>query len=173
MTIVPRTLLMATAAVVLATTGVAIAAPVGPKAAACAAGKPALLVRVHGFKQATGTLRLKLYTADSRTYLGKTSQIDRMVLPARGGVMDVCMPVPGPGGYVVSVLHDVNGNNDSETSDGGGVTGNPRPSLASLISSRRPPLSQVTVRVGSGPVVAPVQLLYKSGLSVRPVPNPV
>lgn len=157
----------------LATAGVAMAAPVGPKAAACRAGQSALLVRVYGFKQATGTIRIKLYTADSRTYLGKTSQIDRLVLPARGGVMDVCVPVPRPGNYVVSVRHDVNGNNDSDTSDGGGVTGNPRPSLSSLLTSTRPPLSQVTVRVGDGPVVAPVRLLYKQGLSVAPAKNPV
>lgn len=155
------------------TSGPAMAWPVGPNAAACAAGQPALVVRVSGFKKATGRLRLKLYEADTRSYLGKTSQIDRIVVPVRhGGVIDVCVPVPAAGGYVVSVLHDINGDNESEMSDGGGVTGNPRPSLGDLLAKRKPPLTQVTVRVGAAPVVAPVRLLYRQGLSVGPVRNP-
>ena len=168
-----RMLLTGGAAAALATAGMAAAAPVGPKAAACAAGKPALLVRVYGFKQAVGRLRVKLYTADERTYLTKASQVDRIFVPVRGGVMDVCVPVPGPGAYVVSVAHDLDGDDKIEMSDGGGVTGNPRPSLASLISKTRPPLSRVAVRVGDSPVLAPVQLLYKAGLSVKPAANPV
>ena len=153
--------------------GTAVAAPVGPNAAACAAGQPALIVRVSGFKEATGRLRLKLYEADPRSYLGKTSQIDRIVVPVRhGGSVDVCVPVPRAGGYVVSVLHDIDGDNQSEMSDGGGVTGNPRPSLGDLIGKRKPSLSQVTVRVGTSPVVTPVRLLYRQGLSVGPVRDP-
>ena len=153
--------------------GIAVAAPVGPDAAVCAAGEPALIVRVSGFKQATGRLRLKLYEADARSYLGKTSQIDRIVVPVRhGGSLDICVPVPNAGGYVVSVLHDIDGDNRSEMSDGGGVTGNPRPSLGDLIGKRKPSLAQVTVRVGSAPVVAPVRLLYRQGLSVGPVRDP-
>ncbi len=154
--------------------GSAAARPVGPDAQACAAGKPALVVRVFGFKQATGRLRLKLYDADPRTYLGKTSQLDRIVVPVRsGGQLDVCVPVPHAGGYVVSVLHDVDGDNDAESSDGGGVTGNPRVSLGDAITGRRPPLARVTVWVGTTPVIAPVRLMYKQGLSIGPVRNPV
>ena len=158
----------------LATGGPAAARPVGPDARVCAAGEPALVVRVSGFRQATGRLRLKLYDADPRTYLGKTSQIDRIVVPVRsGGHIDVCVPVPRAGGYVVSVLHDVDGDNDAESSDGGGVTGNPQVSLGDAITGRKPPLARVTVRVGGFPILAPVRLMYKHGLSVGPARNPV
>ncbi len=152
----------------------ALARPVGPDAQACVAGAPSLIVRVSGFKQATGRLRLKLYDANPRTYLGKQSQIDRIVVPVRaGGQIDVCVPVPRSGGYVVSVLHDIDGDNRAETSDGGGVTGNPDVSLGDAITGRKPPLSRVAVRVGDGPRVVPVRLLYKQGLSIGPVRNPV
>lgn len=158
----------------LGVAGVSQAAPVGPGARVCNADGPALLVRVTGFKQATGRLRLKLYEANSRDYLGKTSQIERVVVPVRrGGAIDVCLPVPKAGGYVVSVLHDLDGDNNAESSDGGGVTGNPRVSLGDAITGRKPPLSAVTVRVGGSTVVAPVRLMYKQGLSVGPVRNPV
>ena len=167
-------LLLAGAAALTVPAFAANAGPLGPDARVCAAGGPALLVRVVGLKQATGRLRLKLYEANSRDYLGKTSQIERVVVPVnRGGAIDVCLAVPKPGGYVVSVLHDVDGDNNAESSDGGGVTGNPRVSLGDAITGRKPALSAVTVRVGSATVVAPVRLLYKQGLSIGPVRNPV
>lgn len=161
-------------AAALAAPAAAHAGPLGPDARVCAAGGPAVLVRVVGLKQATGRLRLKLYEANSRDYLGKTSQIERVVVPVdRGGAFDVCLAVPKAGAYVVSVLHDLDGDNNAESSDGGGVTGNPRVSLGDAITGRKPPLPAVTVRVGSSTVVAPVRLLYKQGLSIGPVRNPV
>lgn len=172
-----RTLIIFGAAGALAAFGTPAsvqAAPIGPGASVCAADGPALLVRVHGFKQATGRLRFKLYNATSREYLGKTSQISRVVVPvSRGGSIDVCLPVPKAGAYVVSVAHDLDSDNKIETSDGGGVTGNPRISLSDAITGRKPPLGAVTVRVGGSTVIAPVRLMYKQGLSVGPVRSPV
>ena len=62
----------------------ALAAPVaaqgatlGPAAARCDANAAAVLVDVAGFKARTGTLRVQIYAANSKTYLEKRQWLDR------------------------------------------------------------------------------------------------
>ena len=113
------------------------AAPLGPHAAVCASNAAAVLVHVDGFRVRSGTLRLQLYTNDPRTYLEKGKYLVRVDVPVtRSGPMEVCLPVAHAGNYAVSVRHDANGNGESDRSDGGGFSGNPKVGLTDLAFKR-------------------------------------
>lgn len=141
----------------------------GPAAAACAPGAegPALLVRVYGFKQRTGMLRVQTYGSNPEDFLAKGKRLDRIDLPVTAaGDMTVCVPVAATGNYAVAVRHDVNGNNKSgDWSDGGGFSGNPDISLTRL----KPRYQDVAVSVRPGVTLVDVVLNYRSGLSIQPL----
>ena len=148
----------------LALASAAPAGVVGPDARACQTGKPSMLVRVNGFKKPSGTVKLAVYAAEG--YLAKGGKLRKVVVPVRStAAMDICIAVPKSGRYAVAVHHDVNGNGDKDASDGGGYSGNPRLSLTNL----RPPFGRTAVQVGAAPRPVVVTLLYRSGLSIKPV----
>ncbi|MCY7397383.1 MAG: DUF2141 domain-containing protein [Sphingomonas bacterium] len=138
---------------------------VGADAAVCAAGKPALLVRVNGLKRPTGTLKLSVYGNNPSVYLKKQGRLRRIKVPVTSrGPVDVCVAVPTSGRYAVAVHHDLNGNGNKDRHDGGGYSNNPRVSLMNM----RPPFARTAVSVGQSPARVDVRLLYVSGLSVGP-----
>ncbi len=144
-------------------------AALGPAAALCNSNATAVLVDVRGFKARSGTLRVQIYSANSG-YLDKRKWIERVDLPVlKSGPMQVCVPVKGPGSYVVSVRHDLNGNGKSDRSDGGGLSGNPDMKLFDFITKRKPKLAEVSFAVGDATKRVPVTLNYVSGLSFKPV----
>ncbi|QJU59147.1 DUF2141 domain-containing protein [Sphingomonas sp. AP4-R1] len=150
---------------------IAAAAIVGPHAADCAAGseKPAMLVRVLGLKARTGLVRVQSYGGDPDHYFDKGTYIERVEVPApASGALDVCMVVPAPGKYAISIRHDVNGSGKSDMSDGGGFSGNPNVSLMDVVFKRRPSPAQVEVKV-AGVTKVPVILNYIQGGAVKPV----
>ena len=149
----------------LALGAAAPSAVVGSDASTCAAGKPALLVRVSGLKQASGTVKLALYGSNPSVYLKKGGRLRRIKVPVRGsGPIDVCIAVPKPGRYAVAVHHDLNANGDRDRHDGGGYSNNPRVSITNL----KPPFAKTAVAVGRSPARIDVRLLYVRGLSVGP-----
>jgi len=158
-------LIAGAAVAVLGPVAPADAAIVGADAAVCAAGKPALLVRVNGIKQPTGTLKLSVYGNNPSVYLKKQGRLRRIKVPVHGrGPIDVCVAVPRSGRYAVAVHHDLNGNGDKDRHDGGGYSNNPRVSITNL----RPPFARTAVSVGKSPAKIDVRLLYVRGLSVGP-----
>ena len=152
----------------LAALGLAVpsaAAIAGPDAAACAAGRPSLLVHVKGLKQPTGTLKLAVYGNNPSVYLKKEGRLRRIKIPVRSnGPIDVCIAVPKSGRYAVAVHHDLNGNGDKDRHDGGGYSNNPPVSLVNM----RPAFARTAVSVGSRPARVDVRLLYVKGLTVGP-----
>jgi uncharacterized protein (DUF2141 family) len=142
----------------------------GPHAQECSAGKPAMLVRVQGLKTRTGIIRVQSYGGDPASYFEKHAYLERVeVRTPRAGPVDVCMPVPRPGTYAISVRHDANGNGDTDIrQDGGGFSGNPSISLFDAMFKRKPSPVQVQVRV-NGLTNVPVTLNYVRGTSVGPV----
>ena len=155
---------IALVAPLLALATAAPAGVVGPDARACQAGKPSMLVRVTGFKKPGGTVKVAVYAAQG--YLAKGGKLRKVVVPVRStAAMDVCIAVPKAGRYAVAVHHDLNGNGDKDASDGGGYSGNPRLSLTNF----RPPFGKTAVDVGTAPRPVVVTLLYRSGLSIKPV----
>ena len=148
----------------LALASAAPAGVVGPDARACQTGQPAMLVRVDGFKKPSGTVKLAVY--DAHGYLAKGGKLRKVVVPVRStAAMDICIAVPKAGRYAVAVHHDVNGNGDKDASDGGGYSGNPKLSLTNL----RPSFGRTAVQVGAAPRPVAVTLVYRSGLSLKPV----
>jgi uncharacterized protein (DUF2141 family) len=157
-------------AAAIALPGVARAAPAGPFAAACESGAPAMLVHVVGFKERTGVVRIQSYGGDPARYFDKGSYLQRIELRVpQAGALDVCVPVPAPGRYAVSVRHDVDGPEHTGRQDGGGLSGNPHLSLFDLIFKRKPAPDKVAVAVGHGVRVVPIILNYLSGTSFVPV----
>ena len=153
------------ALVALGLSAPAASAIVGADAAACAAGKPSLLVRVKGLKQPTGTLKLSVYGSNPSVYLKKQGRLRRAKVPVTSrGPIDVCIAVPKSGRYAVAVHHDLNGNGNKDRHDGGGYSNNPRVSLIDM----RPAFSRTAVSVGTAPARVSVRLLYIKGLSVGP-----
>lgn len=152
----------------LAPAGVARAAVLGPDSAACVAGstKPAVLVRVDGFKARSGDLRVQVYGEDPNDFLAKGRKLRRVDLPVTpSGPMDVCVALPKAGNYAVAVRHDVDGNGKSSRNDGGGFSRNPSLSLLSL----KPKYEEVVISVGNGTRSIGVILNYIQGLAIKPV----
>lgn len=133
--------------------------------AACARGDTAVLVRVDGFKEREGTLRVQVYGSNPADFLAKGKKLRRIDVPvSRSGRMDVCVALPAPGAYAVAVRHDLDGNGKSGWSDGGGFSRNPRISLLRL----KPNFNDVVIQVGHYVRPVDVTLLYRNGLSIGP-----
>jgi len=140
-------------------------AQLGADAAACRAGRPSILVNVQGISQRTGNIRVALYN-NPATFLDRGQTLRKINVPVSAGQMRICIAVPGPGQYAVAVRHDVDGDNArGDWSDGGGFSRNPRLSLVRL----RPRFGDVAVNVRQGVLGVNVVLLYRFGLSIRPV----
>lgn len=162
--------LMAAAIPFAAPVSGAHAATLGPHAESCRSGGPAVIARVTGLKARSGVVRVQLYTDNQATFLEKKAYLQRIDVPATSsGAMDICVPVPRPGRYALSVRHDVDGNGKTSRRDGGGFSGNPNLSLGDLIAKRKPSLAKVAFPVGSGPKLVPVTLNYVQGFSFGPV----
>ena len=148
----------------------ALAAPasaqLGADAGVCRSGGQAVLVTVDGFRQRTGNIRVAIYGSDPSRFLARGQTLRKINVPVTAaGPMRICVALPGPGRYAVAVRHDVNGNNHSDWSDGGGFSRNPRVSLTNL----RPNYNNVAINVGRGVTPVSVVLNYRFGLSIRPV----
>jgi uncharacterized protein (DUF2141 family) len=162
---------LAASLMVIALAGTPVTAQaIGPQAAACDRGDPAVLVHVEGLKARTGKLRVQLYEANSKTFLEKGKYVERVELtvPA-AGPLNVCVAVPKPGNYALYVRHDANGSGKSDRSDGGGFSGNPRLSLTDLAFKRKPPLGKAQFAVGNSTREVRVILNYVQGLSFKPL----
>jgi uncharacterized protein (DUF2141 family) len=139
----------------------------GGDAAACSTGvrDTAVLVRVSGFKTRTGELRVQLYGDKPEDFLAPGKKLRRIDLPVTpAGPMAVCIKAPGDGAYAIAVRHDLDGDNKTGWSDGGGFSRNPHLSLFSL----KPRLNQVVFRV-AGHTAIDVILNYRQGLSIGPI----
>lgn len=161
--------LIGTSVLIAASAVPVAAAGLGPHAAACAAGRPGMVVRVLGLKSRTGLIRVQSYGGDPAHFFDKGSYLERVeiALPASGPV-EVCMPVARNGTYAVSVRHDVNGTGKAELDDGAGMSGNPNVSLMDILFKRKPSPTQVAVAV-RGRTIVSVVMNYVQGASVKPI----
>lgn len=160
----------ATAALAAASAATPAAAQeiLGPDAAACRAGAPgpAALVRIYGFKDRDGTLRVQLYGNNPDDFLAKGKKLKRIEVPVTAtGDMNVCIDLPSYGEYAVAVRHDRDGNRKSGWNDGGGFSGNPKISLTNL----KPDYEDASFAARQGVTVVDVVMNYRNGLKIRPV----
>ncbi|MGB3721940.1 MAG: DUF2141 domain-containing protein [Pacificimonas sp.] len=134
----------------------------GPNPAACNAGSDgaAALVRVHGFKDRKGQVRVQVYPGDPKKFLEKGEWIERVDVPlTRSGDMDVCVKLPAPGDYAMVVMHDRGKNGKLDPfSDGAGLPGNPDMKLA------KPDYDMANFRAKPGVTPMTIVLNYRRGL---------
>lgn len=136
-----------------------------PPACAQSASGPAVLVRVHGFKDRLGQLRVIVYRSKEEEFLASGSYVARIDTPLTDmGDMTVCVPLPESGSLIVAALHDRDKNGKfGAFEDGVGFSNNPRLGLG------KPKLPSVTVKVSSV-VPLTIELNYLRGLRPQPVP---
>jgi uncharacterized protein (DUF2141 family) len=134
---------------------------------------PAVLVGVVGLKDRTGLLRAELYPANDDDFLnddkilvrqGKIFRRVEIAVPPSGPVQ-LCVRLPGPGTYTLSLLHDRDGNRKfGLSSDGIGFPGNPKLGLS------KPKAAAAGFVAGPGIIQVPIRLNYRQGLfSFRPL----
>lgn len=134
---------------------------------------PALLVEAIGMKDRTGNMKLEVYPSNEQDFLaddnilvaaGKTFRRVEVPVPQAGAVV-LCVRIPGPGTYAVSVLHDRNTDRRFNWKvDGIGFSGNPK------LGWSKPNYRKSSVHVSSGGVSKiQVTMNYKNGLGVSPL----
>lgn len=141
----------------------------------CRAGEsgPALMVEAMGLKDRTGNLKLEVYPSNDNDFLaddnvlvaaGKTFRRVEVATPDSGAAV-LCVRIPGPGSYSVSLLHDRDTNRKFGWKiDGIGFSGNPK------LGWSKPKASKARVVVTSGGITRiQVTMNYRSGLGVGPI----
>lgn len=134
-----------------------------PAACAPGAGGTAVIVRVDGFRDRTGNVRIAIYRATDEEFLASGKYVTRIDEPlTKEGSMTVCAPVPEPGPYAVVALHDRNADGRlSVWSDGFGFSRNPR------LGTSKPDVELTKVSL-AGIVPMSITLNYVQGFSARP-----
>lgn len=143
----------------------------GPYAARCSIGSgPAILVNVVGLKSRTGNLRVRTFGGATSTWFEKKGWLTRVEVPAPAtGPVRVCMPVSAPGTYAIDFRHDVTGNGDTDRSDGGGASGDPKVTILDFILGRKPSPKVTAVRVGQGVTEITITAMYLRNGALRPL----
>lgn len=128
---------------------------------------PAVVISVIGLKDRVGLLRAELYPANDKDFLeddkilvraGKTFNRVETTLPPSGPVQ-LCIRVPAPGTYTLSLLHDRDSNlKFGLSSDGIGFPGNPRLGLS------KPKAAATSLVAGNGITNITIRLNYRHGL---------
>lgn len=77
----------------------------------CNAHDPVRLqIAISGLRSAKGDVTIMLYGDRQEDFLKKGGRLARIRVPAKAGEMRVCIPVPAPGSYALSLYHDEDGN---------------------------------------------------------------
>ena len=128
---------------------------------------PAFLVGIDGLRDRQGRLKVEVYPANDRDFLaddnvlvsaGRTFRRAEIAVPATGRPQ-LCLRLPGPGAFAISVLHDRNSDRRFSLSvDGVGFAGNPRLGLS------RPSAADATAHAGPGITTVAVTMNYRHGL---------
>lgn len=141
----------------------------GKAAAQCRPNEagPAVLVLVTGLKDRQGRLKAELYPANDDDFLaddnllimaGKTFRRIEAPVPPSGPVQ-LCIRIPAPGQYALTVLHDRDSNRKFGLStDGVGFSANPKLGLS------KPKAATATFTAGAGLTTQTVRMNYRRGL---------
>lgn len=146
----------------------------GKAEAACRADEagPALLITAVGLKDRSGLLRAELYPDNDADFLqddavlinqGKTFRRVDLKLSPLGGTM-LCMRVPAPGHYALSLLHDRDSNlKFGLFSDGIGFSGNPK------LRRSKPHVAAAAITAGQGLTRITITMNYLRGFGFSPL----
>jgi uncharacterized protein (DUF2141 family) len=163
-------LLALTAALPLLTAAYIPSGPeLGTAEARCRADEtgPALMIDVVGLKDHVGKLKVEVYPGVEGDWLqddnklimaGKTFRRVEGAVPA-DREPHICVRLPGPGRYGVTVLHDRDSNHRFNWQhDGIGFSRNPHLGLS------QPKATEVAITVGGGVTPVRVVMNYRTGL---------
>jgi len=140
----------------------------GKAEARCRPGEtgPAFLVSIDGLKDRQGNLKLEVYPSNDEDFLqddnilinqGKVFR--RVEVPVPTGTAELCVRVPAPGAYSITVLHDRDGNRKfGFTVDGVGLSANPKLGLS------KPKAAKTRVMAGAGMTRVHIVMNYRHGL---------
>lgn len=134
---------------------------------------PAFMIEVAGIKDHVGRLKVEVYPANDADFLaddnillmaGKTFRRVEIAVPAEP-VPHVCIRIPGPGRYAVTVLHDRDSNRRFNWQrDGIGFSANPH------LGWSKPKAASVATTAGAGVTPLRVVMNYRNGLfSIGPL----
>lgn len=133
---------------------------------------PSFLVDVIGIKDRTGMLKLEVYPSNDADFLqddnilinaGKTFRRVE-IEPPQSGAASLCIRVPGPGPYSLSLLHDRDRNRKfGWTVDGIGFASNPK------LGWSKPKAVKTRAVAGTGPTRIQIVMNYRHGLGVSPL----
>ncbi len=133
---------------------------------------PSFLVNVKGLKDRTGLLKLEVYPSNDTDFLqddnilinaGKTFRRVEVAPPASGDAQ-LCVRLPGPGTYSVSLLHDRDSNRKfGWRIDGIGFGSNPR------LGWSKPKAAKTRALAGGGPTRIEIVMNYRRGLGMSPL----
>ena len=150
----------------------------GKTEAQCRPGEtgPAFMVDVIGLKDWKGRLKLEVYPANDGDFLaddnilisaGKTFRRVELLVPNER-MPKLCVRLPGPGRYAVTLLHDRNTDRKFNfTIDGIGFSANPRLGLS------KPKSAAVAATAGNALTPLRIVLNYRTGLlSFGPLKKP-
>ena len=144
-------------------------ASLGKAEAACRANEtgPALIITAIGLRDRKGILRAELYPNNDDDFLqddailvnaGKVFRRIDLPLTATNDPI-LCMRVPSPGKYAISLLHDRDRNlKFGFTSDGIGFAGNPK------LGHSKPRSVDAAITASSGLTRAVIRMNYRNGL---------
>ncbi len=130
---------------------------------------PAILVSVVGLKDRKGLLKLEVYPANDADFLaddnnlldaGKTFRRSEIPVPQSGDVQ-MCIRIPGPGAYSLSLLHDRNSDHRFQygfNEDGSGFSANPKLRLS------QPKAAATRINAVGGLTNISIVLNYRRGL---------
>jgi uncharacterized protein (DUF2141 family) len=128
---------------------------------------PAVVVTLVGLKDRAGTMKAEVYPPGDKEFLeddnilvmdGKTFRRAEINMPESGPVQ-VCVRLPGPGVYTLTVLHDRDRNRKfGISSDGIGFPNNPKLGLS------KPKASAVRFTAGPGVTDITIRMNYRRGM---------
>lgn len=141
-------------------------APISAQNGACSANAgSAIHVKITGLKHRKGTVRIRLFGGDPKTYFDKRHALQRVEFATPdSGSIEYCIKAPRAGAYAVDVRHDTNGNGKSDQADGAGVSGNPNVSKLDVILKKKPPAKKVQIAVSDRTTTANIVVKYFSGI---------
>jgi uncharacterized protein (DUF2141 family) len=128
---------------------------------------PAFMITLAGLKDRKGRMKVEVYPSNDDDFLeddnklvaaGKTFRRVEVEVPQTGPAT-LCVRVPGPGDYTMSILHDRDSNRKFGLSvDGVGFPNDPK------LGMSKPKAAKVTTRAGAGLTRITVTMNYRRGL---------
>lgn len=121
-----------------------------------------LEVEVQGLRDRAGNIAVEIHPDQEDDFMSVLVSRQRLKTPGKDPT--VCVPLPGPGSYILVVLHDRNEDQKlSILSDGFGFSRNPK------IGMGLPKRDEIYFEAISGQNRQTVILNYVQGLTARPI----